>query len=427
MNILNISTFDSNGAGIAAFRTHNNFQNHGHNSKFLVFYSKNRNNDDIITVHNKLTWFIYRFKRKIRNNFFISNKIKTNYNYYFLQNNANNKSNFVKILLKKIPFTPEIIILYWVNQFINSKDILKLNSLIKVPIIWYFLDMTPMTGGCHYAWDCNGYKNSCGNCPGLFSTNERDLSYLNLKCNHKYLKQTNITVVAPTEWLYKQAKSSSIFKDKNIHKIMLAIDSEIFKPVNKIITRKRMDLPLESKIIFFGSNFLEERKGMLYLLNALKYLKKILLNSKLNYSIFLLIAGNNNEDLFNELPFNYRYVGKLKNNIELTSAYQAADVFANPSIEDSGPMMINESIMCGTPVVSFDMGVAPDLVHNNITGYRAKLKNSEDFAKGLFKLLNLNNDEYNKMSKKCRELGIIKCHPDVQIKNFEKLFNSLLR
>ena len=53
------------------------------------------------------------------------------------------------------------------------------------------------------------------------------------------------------------------------------------------------------------------------------------------------------------------------------------------SIEDSGPMMINESIMCGTPVVCFDMGVARDLVHTGRTGYRAALRDSSDLAFGI--------------------------------------------
>jgi glycosyltransferase involved in cell wall biosynthesis len=45
--------------------------------------------------------------------------------------------------------------------------------------------------------------------------------------------------------------------------------------------------------------------------------------------------------------------------------------------------MINESIMCGTPVVSFRMGVAEDLIINGETGYIVKLKNIRDLANGI--------------------------------------------
>jgi len=100
-------------------------------------------------------------------------------------------------------------------------------------------------------------------------------------------------------------------------------------------------------------------------------------------------------------------------------------VFLCPSIEDSGPLMINESIMCGTPVVSFDMGVAPDLVHTGKTGYRATLKDSEDLARGIYKLLNLSDTEYAQMSGNCRELGLKLYSPSVQLQGFERVFKSV--
>jgi glycosyltransferase involved in cell wall biosynthesis len=89
-------------------------------------------------------------------------------------------------------------------------------------------------------------------------------------------------------------------------------------------------------------------------------------------------------------------------------------------------MMINESIMCGTPVVSFDMGVAADLVHSRKTGYRAELKNSADLARGIRQLLDLPPEEARKMSEACRRLGFQLCHPTVQVESFMNLFHSLL-
>jgi glycosyltransferase involved in cell wall biosynthesis len=90
-------------------------------------------------------------------------------------------------------------------------------------------------------------------------------------------------------------------------------------------------------------------------------------------------------------------------------------------------MMINEAIMCGTPVVSFDMGVAPDLVHTGKTGYRAKLRDSQDLATGITEILTLSEDAYNRMSYNCRELGLKLCHPKVQVESFERLIETALR
>ena len=49
-------------------------------------------------------------------------------------------------------------------------------------------------------------------------------------------------------------------------------------------------------------------------------------------------------------------------------------------------MMINEALMCGSPVVCFDVGIGPDLV-NNSTGYLAQNFSYEDLAKGIYKVL----------------------------------------
>ena len=90
-------------------------------------------------------------------------------------------------------------------------------------------------------------------------------------------------------------------------------------------------------------------------------------------------------------------------------------------------MMINESIMCGTPVVAFDMGVAPDLVINGKTGYRAALKDSIDFSYGIKSIINLGTEKREELSVNCRNIGIRKCHPSKQANDFFNLFNNLNR
>jgi glycosyltransferase involved in cell wall biosynthesis len=107
-------------------------------------------------------------------------------------------------------------------------------------------------------------------------------------------------------------------------------------------------------------------------------------------------------------------LGFIRDDRTLAAAYQAADTFVCPSIEDSGPMMINESLMCGTPVVSFDMGVAGDLVHTGTTGYRARLGDCRDLARGIGAILALSPDQRDAVARECRQLALRLCHPGVQ-------------
>jgi glycosyltransferase involved in cell wall biosynthesis len=59
-------------------------------------------------------------------------------------------------------------------------------------------------------------------------------------------------------------------------------------------------------------------------------------------------------------------------------------------------MMIPEAMLCGTPVVAFDTGGAPDLVVSGGTGFLARLGDAAHLAHGLLQVLR--SPDYTKMS-----------------------------
>jgi glycosyltransferase involved in cell wall biosynthesis len=219
---------------------------------------------------------------------------------------------------------------------------------------------------------------------------------------------------------------SSIFSERPIKQIMLGMDVDVFKPAAQVDARAILGLPIDRKIIFFGAQRThEERKGIAYLVDALKQLHGMLDdNPDFQKKILVVTAGYWGKAGKLEMLFEHRHIGSLQGDTMLAAAYQAADIFVSASIEDSGPMMINESILCGTPVVSFDMGVAPDLVHTGRTGYRARLRDAADMAAGLLSLLEMDADSIQAMRTECRALGVRLCHPDAQVQAFLELFAS---
>lgn len=424
MNILIISGPNPQKAGIVAFDLNEGFKKKGHKSKLLTIYHNNKN-EDTYSVHNSLSWFFYRVKNKILSLLTKNKKIKTDKDYYFLDICEKKEYFSSDRIIKKIKFKPDVILICFAQNFINSKVIYELYQKTKAPIFWYLMDMAPFTGGCHYSWDCKGYQSTCGHCPGLFSNKSNDISFVNHKYKISYLEKTDIRAIAGSDWLFQQTKNSSVFRGKQLSKILLGIDSDIFKPVDRKQARQKFKLPENKKIIFFGAvNLSEKRKGGDILLQALHDLKELITDTKIEIDIHILVAGNNAELLFQNFCFGYTSTGFLKGKHELASAYQSADVFVSPSIEDSGPMMVNQSIMCGTPVVAFDIGVAKDLIIDGETGYKVNLGDSKKLAQGIYQILEKNEDEYLKMSVKCRELAIETIHPEVQIINFLKLFNN---
>jgi glycosyltransferase involved in cell wall biosynthesis len=321
---------------------------------------------------------------------------------------------------------PQVIIIFFAKNFVNAKNIYELYNKTNSSVFWVMFDMAPFTGGCHYAWNCEGYKKNCGSCPGLYSADPFDITYKNLIFKKKFIDKTNIQIIAGSEWQYRQAKESTLFRNKTVHKILISVDPAIFRPTSKLEIRTKLGIPPYKKVIFFGALGLDsDRKGMKYLLESLIILQKqILTGTEIKDNIFLIIAGNGFDKIRDFLPFSYLNLGLLDNTYGIASAYQASDIFVCPSIEDSGPTMINQSLMCGTPVVSFKMGVAFDLVKTGETGYLAKIKDSRDLAQGIYSILSLNSIDYNKLTENCRELALRLCSPEVQIMKFESIIGS---
>lgn len=426
MNILIISAPDPyKVAGTVAYNLYKGLKDKGHQTKLLVnTYGKYPDQDIqcMQTANDVLIKKIKNRSKKFLNKFFNVIK-KTNKDYSIQDLDETVMYYKTSAVLKKIKFKPDVILYLFPQNLLNTQNLYELNQATGAPIYWYLMDSAALTGGCHYSWDCKRFAIGCGKCPGLYSEDENDQTAINFRFKNHYLSKTNISVIAATEWQYQLTLESLLFKDKPMGKILLSVDPVVFNHVPKLAAKQKLNIPAGKKVIFFGSAFLnEKRKGMRYLADALKLLKQ---SGKAEYNdILLLIAGNDFDKIKDEMPFEYKYVGLLANNEELAEAFQASDIYVCPSIEDSGPMMINQAVMCGIPSVTFDMGVAMDLVITGVTGYRARLMDVADLAKGIASILALNEQEYETFSQNSRQLALKLFTPEVQIEKFEKIFSK---
>lgn len=324
-----------------------------------------------------------------------------------------------KKILKRAGFIPEIVLVLFMPQFISFKNLYEIYKLTNATIFLYLMDMAPFTGGCHYAWNCLGYIRECEMCQAAKSFEQNRNAHMNYTYKKKYIEKTKISAIGASEWQYLQLNKSSLFKDKRKYKVLLPINEKVFHSSDKNSAREELGLPYDKKIIFFGAVSVDEkRKGFNELIETLDILFHNLTDPS---KIHLVIAGNNSSYFKDSLRFSYSMLGFLDQN-KLAKAFQTADVFVSPSIEDSGPMMINQSIMCGTPVVSFKTGVAQDLIKNKETGYLAKLRDTNDFSEGIKYIIELNQLESNIMSLKCRETGIRLCKQEKICKELMEIF-----
>lgn len=426
MNILILSaSHPYKMAGIVAYDLYKGFKNNPENKvKLLVKTYDKFEDSNIISIQSDFDYLLFRIKTRFANEWLkITGKKtdiinKTDPDYCFFDIDETKTFFSTKRILKRVKFKPDVVLVLFMTSFVSYKNLYEINKTTKAPIFVYMMDMAPITGGCHYAWDCKGYMENCGNCPGLYSKKYNDNTFQNFNFKKTYIDKTNIIAISCTEHQNKQLFESSLFKSKEKRKILLGINQEVFKPGSKAISRSFFNLPLNKKIILCGSiSVTEKRKGFNEFILALNELKNI--NPFID--VHILIAGNINDSNSIDLPYEFTFLGRL-DHVQLASAFQAVDFFVSPSIEDSGPMMINQSIMCGTPVVAFEMGVANDLVESFKTGYKAKINDVFDFAYGLNYLLTLTDNEYITLTDNCKSVANEHLRAELQINQFLNLF-----
>jgi len=273
----------------------------------------------------------------------------------------------------------DIVHIHWPHQgFLSLKQWRKIIDLGK-PIVWTMHDMWAFTGGCHYTSGCNRYFNGCGNCPYLKNPAPNDLSKTIYRQKEKLYHQATIHLVTCSQWLAANVKESPLLGNQPVYHIPNPIDTEKFKPGNKIKARQFLGLPENRKLVLFGAAKLnDKRKGFKYLVHALKMLKYQY--PELEKEVALLIFGSHDETYKKMLPFDTYALGSITNP---EMAFQAADVFVLPSLQDNLPNTIMEAMATGLPCIGYNTGGIPEMVEHKVNGYVAQYKSDEDIMKGL--------------------------------------------
>lgn len=408
--ILIISRYDAKGSGSVAYNVRQGLTAAGHDARLLVEYTEEKA-PGVISLNHPGYWRLREWVAKWIKRLKQTNPRKTDFNYKYAPYSLHEHIGWYRSasFIKRLPFTPDVIICLFLNSYVNSRNVYKLYQLTKAQIIFYPMDMALMTGGCHYAWECSRYTGECGQCPALRSSDPEDITFRNLAFKERYLSQLDFTVLASGKQISEQLAQSRLFRGRRIVTCIEPIDPEIFKPGDLRAARTHFGIEPTQKVVFFGAfNVHDPRKGFTYLLKALELLGQRLDRADRD-RICVLMAGNGDSGLAAAMPFRCVSAGLLDINRTLPLVFHAADVFACPSVQDSGPMMINQSIMCGTPVVAFEHGAALDLVATGETGYLARMCDPEDFAQGLAQILGLDDASHDQMRRTCRARGIAEC------------------
>lgn len=260
-------------------------------------------------------------------------------------------------------FDPDILWLHNIHGYYINIELLFqwIKTRPDMQVKWTLHDCWAFTGHCAYfsAIGCTQWKVECSQCmqtkrypSTLFRKNVR--SNFERKKN-SFLGVKNLEIITPSYWLADLVKQSFL----QVYPVEVqynSIDKEIFKPVQGEFRNK---YNLENQTVVLGvANVWDDRKG----LDDFYKLADLLGD---DYSIVLV--GLSKEQI-KKLPNNIIGIERTKKVQELVEIYSAADIFVNPSKEETFGMTTVEALYCGTTVIVYKDTACEEIV-NNLGGY----------------------------------------------------------
>ncbi len=282
------------------------------------------------------------------------------------------------ILREALLFKPDIIHLHNTHGGYFTHDLFeKLNAL--APIVWTLHDMFSFTGHCAHSFDCDKWRTGCRGCPRLrdYPSLRVDRAAALLERKKALYGRIDPTIVTPSRWL-DDLIGGSILRDKKRIVIPNGVDTDIFKPMDKNEARRALDLPQDKTVVLLGAY-----GGKSNRYKGGRFIERIVRNlSGRNDVLFLHIGGR-----WKGCGDNVVCKGRISGGSDMAACYAAADIYLFPSLAENCPLMVIESIACGTPVVAFATGGVPEIITHGENGYIARYADADDLMRGLTLLL----------------------------------------
>lgn len=213
-------------------------------------------------------------------------------------------------------------------------------------IRWTLHDCWAFTGHCAYfdMVGCDRWKTGCHDCPqkGEYPASMGlDGSRRNFAVKKQlFMGIPNMTLIVPSQWLKNRVKEGFL-KEYPVEVVYNTIDRDVFHPTPGNFREK---YGLEGKKILLGvASVWDRRKGLDDFLELSKLLEE-------DYQIVLIGLS---ETQIQNLPKTILGLPRTNSLEELAQAYTAADLFLNPSAEETFGMTTLEALYCGTQAVVY--------------------------------------------------------------------------
>ncbi|MCE3228435.1 MAG: glycosyl transferase group 1 [Bacteroidetes bacterium] len=421
MKVVQVSTSDMGGAGIAAKRLHLALLENGVDSHFLTLFRLGGETKNHSVILDQEKGSLEKLKSRVKNSVryrmpslfknereeFYKSKPKTYDHFSFPDSDISLEENE---LIK----SADIIHLHWVSD--GMLDYKKFFKKVKKPIVWTLHDMNPFTGGCHHADESTGFMNDCSVCIQIKGTKDESLAAKNLKIKENALKEIDeekFSIVTPSFWLGELAAKSKVMERFNRKVIPNIIPSEVFGKAERLSARKELNVPENADVVLFVANDVtNKRKGITELIDAI--------NSMENENLFICTVGNKiKEEGINK---NISQFGFVNSEQQMAKIYSAANVFVLPSHAENFPNTIIEALFSGLPVAASNVGGVPEQI-NSSNGVLFQKGNRNELKTSIQKILENKN---NFSAEKIKEDAKKKYSKDLIVNKHIELYKGLL-
>jgi glycosyltransferase involved in cell wall biosynthesis len=181
-------------------------------------------------------------------------------------------------------------------------------------------------------------------------------------------RSRSVYLVAVSKNTRKELIEAGAMPDK-VFSILNGVDKDVFKPMNKDYAKTQVEeifeVRLRDKVLLHVNP--GAIKGTHILIKAVAILRKIY-----GDNITLLIIGKLGSKTYREYVKNMIRGLKLEENIKILGyvehellplLYNAADITIVPSYSEGAPLVIPESLACGTPVIATNVGGNPEYLN----------------------------------------------------------------
>jgi len=231
----------------------------------------------------------------------------------------------------------------------------------RTPLVLTLHDQWVFTGHCAHSFDCDRWRNGCGECPDLtiYPAIPRDRTAENFALKEEVFSRTRLHLAAPCTWLMDRAKESLLapaMEDARV--IPNGVDTTVFRPGSKAKERAQLKLPSEYQIVLSAGHVARSHwTNKRVLRSTIRYLAQ---EARDDCALLFLGSDRNSQEEMDGIKVIHREYERDVS--RLAGYYRASDVYFHPARTDTFPTAILESLACGIPPVATDVGGIPEQV-----------------------------------------------------------------